>query len=476
MNPTENKDFELSNPFKDFDIGLILTIVKSSLLIFIVLFLISISGIWLFLRYTPPIFKGITSIKVASNRSIQLGTFVGFNRHEQEALAKEQLQEEVELLRSPFMVNKALNKMHYNVQYFVEGEVLTQEQYETANYHVEFNIKDNITYQIRFEILFVNSNQFTLKYLGQERIFTFGKWHQTEIVDFKITLDNPNLVSSQQQDKYYFIINNIPEVALKEFAPNLQLIITNSRARTLLIYFSDQNKYKAADFLNHLVEAYAEYGLEKRKEGLISSANFIEEQMLKIESQILQSTNKILNYSFSASKLRNLNSVYESEGIIKLGSNDFISKIKAEILKFKNELQKFDTIIAYINTNKDFHHLILEEEDYGAIIQQLSSLQNQRNFLKNYDSEYSPYIKPLNQQIKDIKKTLTKSITFLKNQNLQNLELLRERIFEYSEYEGKRNVSSEELEYLRVTTAYKTQKKYYEGLLQKHANILIQAA
>src|SRR5688572_30037312 len=107
----------------DFDLGLFLFVLKKRLPWIAIMFLLSLLGIFIYLRYTQPIYESSTVLQVrADNNAKNILNMEGYD-------PSEQLAEAIELLRSKVFFKRALSKLPVDVSYFTEGTFKANEQY-----------------------------------------------------------------------------------------------------------------------------------------------------------------------------------------------------------------------------------------------------------------------------------------------------------------------------------------------------------
>ena len=107
---------------KEFDADIIWVVLRKHWLVYPLLILIALSSGYLYLRYTKPVYASNAVIQRSSQdegkRILDIESF------ENEGL----LSEDVELLKSTFLLEKALRNLNLNISYFSEGDILTEEE------------------------------------------------------------------------------------------------------------------------------------------------------------------------------------------------------------------------------------------------------------------------------------------------------------------------------------------------------------
>lgn len=115
---------------KEFDADILLVVLRKHWLVFPILISIAFAAGYLYLRYTKPVYSSSAIIQRSSQDE-------GKRILDTESFENEgSLSEDVELLRSTFLLEKALRNLNLNISYYSEGEILTEEKYLMSSYHI----------------------------------------------------------------------------------------------------------------------------------------------------------------------------------------------------------------------------------------------------------------------------------------------------------------------------------------------------
>ena len=154
-------------------------LLKKNLLWFAIIIFLCVSVSLVYLRYTAPIYSAklvyqVNSVNTAS-KVLDVREF-----QETNSLAKD-----VEILKSKLLFRRALNRIPVNVSYYNQGEILTNELYQSTPVNVQYSIKDSSILGIPFYIKFIDDSRFTLtlneKVLGEFEINKQLKLEQLDL-------------------------------------------------------------------------------------------------------------------------------------------------------------------------------------------------------------------------------------------------------------------------------------------------------
>jgi tyrosine-protein kinase Etk/Wzc len=136
--PSGNSVKKVSSLNKDFDADIVLAVLKRNWLIVPIMFALALTLSFIYLRYTKPLYQSSAVIQRSSqDEGKRVLDIEGFEQ-------ENKLSEDVELLKSTFLLEKALKNLNLTVSYFSEGDILTEEKYLYSPYHVTLlELKDS---------------------------------------------------------------------------------------------------------------------------------------------------------------------------------------------------------------------------------------------------------------------------------------------------------------------------------------------
>ena len=234
-NNNQNIIKPISSLNKELDIDIVKTVLRKNWYIIPITLIIGLSICFVYLRYTKPIYQSSAIIQRTSKdegkRILQIESF------EQEF----NLSEDVELLRSTFLLEKAVKNLNLKVSYFSEGKILTEEKYLQSPYHVTFlELKDSTLIGKPIYVKNVdNKIELIIKVDGAEKVV---KLTPGELIDndffsltFKIN-DKERFYNDVVANNLYFIFNDYSTLT-KRLHQNLNVFVVNAEAKTIQVSF-----------------------------------------------------------------------------------------------------------------------------------------------------------------------------------------------------------------------------------------------
>mgnify|MGYP003331105728 CR=1 FL=1 len=148
----------------DFDFRTAILIIRRNFWWFFIFAGINIAVLFLYLRYTPPMYSASSVIQLAGeNKANEYLKVKDIYEHEN-------LDAYIELMRSPEFLKRVLNKLHYDVAYYAQGKFLTNEHYENSVYTVNYEVINAAVKGTKFDINFNNQDNATISYSFNNQI------------------------------------------------------------------------------------------------------------------------------------------------------------------------------------------------------------------------------------------------------------------------------------------------------------------
>lgn len=472
-NEYNKKSEAISNFNTELDIILLMQLFKRNLFLFIAIITCCIIVAFFYLRYTVPLYQSQLVLQVGSKNTADQVLKVD-NFQEQEDVAKD-----VELLKSKFLLKRALSTLPLDISYYNEGKFLTFELYRNSPVNVQYLIKDSSIFGVPHYLELTNNNKFKLlegdKLIGE---FTSGEKIQTNRLELSISFNNYEEAKLSQSDikntKLFFTINNIENLT-NSYISRLNVYPLNPLAKTISLSFQDNNAVKTADVLTALANEYMVYDIEERSKSSKKVIEFLDDQLDKYYNKVKISEN----------------SIEEFQKTNKLSDIDKFSSLYVErVNKLENQLIDFDlqkNVLVEINNSLkgkikeiNVYNLlpILSGTEYEAritmLITDLQGLLVQRQQMLTEATKESDLLKLHDQQIETQKEVLFKSISSL----VEKLSYRRQEIVrKIEEIQNKYlNVPAKELQYARLQRVLSIDEKFFTLIMERRTEYSISEA
>ncbi len=184
-------------------------IIRKSLILIILIFFISYGIAFLYLRYTPLVYKASAILQI--NNEKEKTQILELSTYKDEV----NLNQTIELLRSPEFLKRIYHRLPLDVSYYSKGTFLEYELYKSSPFTVEYEISNDFFYERRIFVSFKN-NHAILKYAISDdeyagKNITLDKWNDLNGLKIKLTITDYQSIKNQTErfasDAFYFIIH-----------------------------------------------------------------------------------------------------------------------------------------------------------------------------------------------------------------------------------------------------------------------------
>ena len=476
----ENERFErykerVTNFSNNFEIGLFIHLLKKSLIIYILIFAAAIASGYLYLRYTDPIYE--SSLIMQINKKDQAGQLLNvYSSFEDNT----QLIAEVELLKSSFMLEKAIKAMPLKIGYFSKGEILTTDNYKSSSFKIlNFTIFDSTIMNQKVFISIYGNNKYILKNEAgstiSEEPFNLDDFITNKHFSCIISGTNrESFINKLAVNELYFVFNDVKSFAasVKE---KIEVDIENSTAKTIRIQFKHKNARLASDIISTLTSEYNKYVYDRQNTSSTNIVQFIAAQKDSVDKRLKESERLIQVFQKS-------NDIHNTAGL----STSILSQIESiESQVVKIEIQ--NSILGEIRSMLSVKGL---ETDMAAIIPVLigmefkSSLNNLIVKLKETIDHKTALLRTVtsdndnvtrvNNEIRVQIKLIIDAIEIFNNQGKKKLTIINNKV-KYLESQLY-TLPEKELELARLDRVLQINNKYYTLLLEKETEYKLSSA
>lgn len=329
------------------------------------------------------------------------------------------LDNQIETLRSKRLVENVIRELRLNVSYFNEGKIIAVEAYKSSSVIVDFFSHDSIVEatSTSFFVTPQSDTTYTLEYPDSDLVDTyrFGELVSLDGVDFAILprheeIDNYNTVNIQ--------IKPLEQVT-NEYISRLWIEQKGNAKDILALYMKTQVKQKSEDFLNTLVRHFNLDGMADKRQVAENTSDFIQERLQLISEELdsveigmaeFKRENEIMDVQTSAGQYMAKSSMAEEE-IFRIETQKMVIESVREALTSSEPYRLLPS------------NMGIEEGGASELISEYNTLVMQRNaYLKN-STERNPVVETITEQLDSLRENILDNI----ESTLQGLDIqLRE--------------------------------------------------
>ncbi|MEO7082541.1 MAG: GNVR domain-containing protein, partial [Flavobacteriales bacterium] len=390
------------------------------------------------------------------------------------------LQADVQLLRSKFFISKAVERLPLGVRYFFRGQILTEEHYKQSFYQINNLQVINVAVRGRpITVSRVDDGAILVSYTIGATAFSFpvepGRPFSTPHFSGKLDfVGRSKWPAGQDRGTYYFTLNETRSLT-GELAPQISVSIADPNAKTIVIAYKDHNAMLARDLCQAMADAYIQYDLERKSESAESILRFIENQKDTVFAELRDSElqlgmfkrdNRVANMDQLTPLLLKRSDEYE-DAMLKLRMEDNVLKeIEAAANQEEGHLNVYELTPLMAGAN-------LAPALQEAIKAMGKLLQDRETMAFEVTTE-NENLRVLDRQIELQQGLIMESIGTLRDRIASRMADFTGKLNEYEDRFSQ--LPEKELAYARIERLFNINEKYYTQLLEKDIEYRISKA
>ena len=438
---------------------------------------------YIFLRYSVPVFRVKTTLLIKDSGGFQDPSEILFD--DISFQNKEKVFNESAIVTSHPLVFESIRQLGFWVTFYSKGTVNNVELYSDNPFELVvdtarvFSSDPTLPYGVEFKVSLIDNNHFQLiaQSDGSELIPPFSvnkKCQYNQVVkvgnfEFALRLVKPEKVVKEVIVKEYsFKIFNLRRLATEY---KQKILVKPEPIGSTILDISIQHSVpkKAIDFLNKLIENYANQNLALKNEVSIRTINFIDNE-LSHTSDTLGSVE---------AQLERFKSSYQ---IADIGAE--AKMLMEELNKLDNERAKYIVARKYYeylknnSSSEDFNNAVFpfslgENQDpvLNKLVMDLISLQLEKKVYIDQGMVQSPQVKLIEDRIKTLRGKILENVTNLIKANELAMNDLDDRIRQVER--SIKQLPRSERELVNIQRNYKLSENLYVFLMEKRTEAAI---
>ena len=397
------------------------------------------------------------------------------------------VQNQIEVFKSRFLANKALENLDLNTRYFTTKNYRQREFYQNSPFIVNHKVLDNFIYGKKFILTPIDKENFNLKIIPTSKWSKKGILAQLGISPFEeydlISYDSNHKYGEEIDTQWFNIkIDQISELLNEEYSfsfvhpsaasdvfyRGLNVSQVSELASVLRISIQDTVSARARDLLNSLFKAYLNEEIERKSEVANLSLDFIDNQLEDINKRLKISENNLEVYK----ETNDVISLPEKATNTSKNITEYETKLQ-EILIEENILKNLEQ---YINTNTNLSGLTVgsirfADPALASLINKLHEYSTQRESVLIDYTELHPDVEKLSKTIASLRRSIKASLKANLRQLSQRKASMKNVIAKLSK--SLETLPKQERELTRLSRHFNVNEKVYSFLLEKRAETAI---
>lgn len=452
---------------QDLELPLVFLILRKNLYWVLGVLLILSLLAFLYLRYTIPRYDALAVIQLTEDHS-QLNFF-----DDKKMLNDQSIAQDIELLRSQVFIQRIVDSLPMEITYFKEGRILNMDNYNMAPYRVDVISVDPVVYGIPISIKFNNFNSYTLKYrLNSEKFefpFTTGKMEITP--HFKLLVNVLDSNACIDPPKPYYFVFNSPTDLYDNLKSKLKITVQSEAARTIKIYYTDVNAFRASDVANRVAKEFANFNLEKKREGVNNIIAYIDNTLEHVKLNLNEADSSLQRFV----QEHRIVTEQDKENPIQDKNIQLVSQLQNQKLEFDIQMIILNDVIRNVNKQDiDIYEVLTQMSQLKSdlyvmgLVNNINLLIAKRDRLTVSLTDNHPDVKAVKEEIEGQRQLLVRSLDNIKKSTQAKIDELSANIRRIeSTYMIESANLPFQMEYLQRKRYFEVNQTYYDLLIEK---------
>lgn len=385
---------------------------------FILSALVFLSLAFLYIRYSTYVYQSEATILIKDTNNGSLSELAAFEDLGLggAGLSKSDFENEIEILKSKRLISEVVRDLNLNVKYYREGNVKSSEVFlETPCTVTVVSLKDSSPYFLKsLYIKPISVKEFIIKDSedAQESTYSFGDILN---LDFGELVVNSTTIRSRRSDKKGFndfILVSISSVsqAVIDLKNNLNIEAANKNSSVLKISFNSSAPNKSEAILNTLIDVYNNDAIQDRNLVSANTAKFIDRRLEIITSELDSVETKNVNFRED----KNVTDI-ATEGQLFLQSKTELERKRLEVSTKIGLASAMNELLQNGSDNELLPvNLGLSGDGLATSIQEYNNLILEKERLLKSSTSANPVIITLDNQLKQLRSSITSSLDNVK--------------------------------------------------------------
>lgn len=439
--------------------------------LFILFILLSLFTAFIYLRYTAPAYKITGKILVKDSKKggdISQGSIFS----DLELLNPiSSVDNEVELLRSRSLMERAVADLQLTIRYFSKGSV---KQTETFFSKLPFIIKsiyisyDSISKNSNLVFTGVNEYSFQLDDGKITKTYKYGDTltlNYARLVFYRFT-SNPAVTASPVIIKF-----QTKDETVANLQSSLTIAPTSKTVSTIDLTLVDDLPERGELLINTLIRIYNNMNTDDRNRTADSTISFIDNRLIYVTKELGNVEQDIQNFKQS----NNITDI-SMQGQLLLQNT---SQSMQELARQEAQLNVLRSLQGYLKADRNYSRTIpaalaVQDPTFEGLVQNYNTLQLEKQRQLSTTTENNPLVEKLTVQITNLRNSIVNSLSAVEQTMLINLNQLQKRTDLFSSQ--IKGVPQKEKNFLEISRQQSIKQELYLYLLKKREETAVSKA
>jgi capsular exopolysaccharide synthesis family protein len=383
---------------------------------YIVSIIIAFSLVYLYVRFTIPIYKNSASILISEEEGKGSNSGISLLENLEFSQTSSNLMNEIEILKAYSVLEPVVDSLCLNIQVYFVGEKSKLRRSELfvdrpINIQLIGDKNDNLKQVFSSFFQFINGNEFSLS-LSNNKVIEARFGDTLTINNNKLLITRSSLYNNEWLGKGLDIEIFPKEKAVEKLRNDLTIEKLNKESSVIKLSIEGVNQDKNNLILDALIKSYQRDGLNDKNIVKTNTSNFIKGRIHFLLEELNEVEKTGENYK-------------TDQGITDFQSDitSFISSktdLEKNIINTNIQLNLTKILFDFINELSNFEELLpsnlgFEDPTINGLTDQYNKLILERKKLIQLTKLNNPLIEKIDTQLYSIRTSLQKSLNNLKN-------------------------------------------------------------
>lgn len=385
--------------------------------------ILAIMVAFVYFRYAPDKYEVKTTILIEDEESGMASELVAFEDLGLLGGANAVIEDEMELLKSRTLMEKVVKKLEANVFYFSQRDI-KRTGLHSSQTPIKVNFfekgKEFYSRDTLFAVKVKSSTEFVLEDEDGNEVSTyaFGENVQSKMGNFTIT---PQHIENLEEEIEIGIEIKPLARVIENLRKKILIEALNEDANVIQLSLVSPVRLKSIELLNTLVDQYNKDAVVFKGMVAKSTKEFIEGRLTIINKDL-----DLVELGAESFKTKNKLTDIASEASLALQTK---SQVEKNIIDLTTELKLVEYVQDHVQKNSEDLipvNLGLSKEGLNQSTQKYNELLLERNRILQSSSALNPVIVNLNNQIKNVRSSISQSLMNLESSLQISLEDVRQ--------------------------------------------------
>lgn len=384
--------------------------------LFVILFIVSMTGLFFYLKTTNSIYETTASVLIKDERKGQEESQIEGELNT--TGAKNIVENEMEVLRSNITISQVVRNLHLYAPIFEEKGwrgIQVSSAYLTSPIVIEALDPDSIipVKKVYFEfsqkdgVVMIGNNSFPL-----------DKWSSTSWGKLKFS-KNPhfliNTVEKKQSSKFFFVLVK-PDNLVKGMSASISVIPTNRLSSIITMKLKDQVPQRAEAILMEVINSYNRISVGRKNDMAMRTLTFIEQRLKNVSAELDSIEGGIQKYR-------------DRTGIVDIPEQSrlYLQSIEEndrQLNTLNMQLSALDEVENYVTSKGNQSNLVpstvnISDPTLSTLLTKLSTAESEYQRLSKTTAENNPVLLSIKEEIDKTKPNILENIRS-QRKNLQS--------------------------------------------------------